>query len=72
MKEPNQRVPRQRHCTSEVKVEFGGPGAAIILARETGLPQLCERFHAKPKGKCTAGVPPGHSSGKEGQCAFKH
>ena len=72
VKEPNQRVPRQRHCTSKVKVPFGGPSAAIILARETGDPQLCDRFHAKPKGRCTAGVPPGHGGGKEGQCAFKH
>ena len=67
-----QAKPRRFTNYGDVKIPFGGPGAGIILEQGTNLPRLCTRFHARPKTKCTAGVRPGHPSGKVGQCIFAH
>ena len=63
----------KRHAAfGDVTIGFGGPGAAIVIDPETKIPRRCMHFHASPRKKCTAGVPIGHLSDKEGQCAFKH
>jgi hypothetical protein len=62
---------RKSKCTQfgEVKVPFGGPGAALVVDYKTNRPMRCRRF---PSERCTAGVPPGHYSGYEGMCMFAH
>ena len=63
----------KRHAAfGDVTIGFGGPGAAIITNPETKIPRWCIHFHASPRKKCTAGVPIGHISGKEGQCMYAH
>ena len=56
----------------DVKIGYGGPGAAIITDPVSGIPKKCIHFHSVPQKKCQAGVPIDHLSGKTGQCMYKH
>ena len=63
-------VPRQTYGV--VTTPLNGPGTGLIFDQATKAPKLCTRYHATPQQDCTAGVMPGHVSGKAGWCMFAH
>ena len=62
--------PRPRISFGPVTIPLGGPGAGVINDFHTKQPKLCNRYHAKPRLACSAGLPVGHQFA--GQCAFTH
>ena len=62
--------PRTRITFGPVTIPLGGPGAGVISDFHTKQPKLCNRYHAKPRLACSAGLPVGHQFA--GQCAFTH
>jgi hypothetical protein len=56
---------RVRMVFGAVTTPIGGQGGNLFVNK-------CNRFHASPQLGCTAGIPVGHASGKEGLCAFTH
>ena len=64
--------PRNKFSFGPVTQPMGGQGAGLIDNHKTGAKVKCNRFHAVPQLKCTAGVPSGHSSGMAGLCAYSH
>jgi len=67
-----QADPRTKFTFGAVTQPMGGPGAGLIDNHKTGAKVKCNRFHATPQLKCTAGVPSGHVSGMAGLCAYTH
>jgi hypothetical protein len=55
-----------------VTTPVGGPGAGLVWDQLTKAPKRCLRYDATPRLECTAGVMPGHPSGKAGWCTFAH
>jgi len=64
--------PRVKFTFGAVTQPMGGQGAGLIDNHKTGVKVKCNRFHAVPQMKCTAGVPTGHASGMAGLCAYTH
>jgi hypothetical protein len=62
---PGNGKARPRMSFGPVTTPNGGPGYGCFAS-------MCNRFHATPRLNCTAGIPKGHHSGKEGWCAFTH
>ena len=69
---PTATDPRVKFVFGPVTQPLGGQGAGLMDNHKTGAKVKCNRFHATPQLKCTAGVPSGHVSGMAGLCAYTH